>query len=144
MEMVLMWQSKAILLTAASWLVSTPPQWNATLKPTGDQKITGKATVDAVGDSAMVQVSIENAKPNHTYPWALQEGGCDAAGKVLGSAAAYQPLAAGGDGSATASATVPAKLSSGGRYAITVQAGGSPAACGELQAVGGGMKAPTP
>lgn len=118
-------------------LTAAAPMWRATLEPKDGSKVSGTASVEAVGsDSSRVSVQISGAKAGSTLPWHIHNGLCGAKGTIYGDAAAYPALKAGTDGSASGSVTLPGAPPSAGEYSVSVHRSATdmtPIACGSLK-----------
>ncbi|HET7460404.1 MAG TPA: hypothetical protein VFJ82_04115 [Longimicrobium sp.] len=116
-------------------------RWHATLASprslAGAVQMSGEATMAPTADGrTTVALALANATAGGLHPWQLHRGQCGADRGVLGAAAAYAPLRVGGDGRATASATLPIATPADGPYFVSVQASsgnpGTVVACGNL------------
>ena len=115
--------------------------WNATLSTpgsmTGAVDLRGTASLVSHGSGKSVAtITISNAAPSGEHPWHVYQGQCGDNGAVVGSATAYPTLNVGGDGTATAMATLPLELPTSGTYSVAVNASAANMqtvlACGNL------------
>jgi len=74
------------------------------------------------GNTTRVAVQIENAAPGGQHPWEVRQGRCGSERGAFGSRDAYEPLEIGGDGRATAEASVERALPRSGEYSVAVLA----------------------
>ncbi|MGI8507868.1 MAG: hypothetical protein ACR2MQ_00925 [Gemmatimonadaceae bacterium] len=129
----------------ASAGVSTVPlgmtdQWSATINSEAGTSITGTAA--AVGDMSQTHatVSLGGATAGAVHPWHVHVGQCGDNGSIVGPPANYPPLTVGADGTASASATIPAGLTSATRYYVNIHKSpremGTIVACGNLTRAG--------
>lgn len=116
-------------------------RWHATLASphslAGAVQMSGEATMAPAPDGrTTVTLALANATAGGLHPWQVRRGQCGADQGPLGAAAAYAPLRVGGDGRATASATLPVATPADGPYFVSVQASsgnpGTVVACGNL------------
>lgn len=99
--------------------------------------VEGDAAVRELDDGGTnVTIEIRGAASNSMLPWHLHEGACGSGGAIVGDPAAYPPLAAGLDGSASSDATIDVTLSPDADYHVNVHKSPSETdtiiACGEL------------
>jgi len=129
---------RAIILGLTFGAAVAAPRWVANLEPKNSSRITGTATVEAVGtDSSRATVQVSGASAGSQLAWAIQSGVCGSKGQVFGTASAYPTLTAGPDGKATGSVTLPSAPPASGEYSVTVlksKTDMTPAACGTLKA----------
>ncbi len=118
-------------------------RWNATLStPAG---LAGALQVTGMGwmgqkdkDTAQTaaHVEIANAAPGGQHPWHVHRGQCGSDQGILGPPDAYKLLKVGGDGKASADATVPVPAPRSGQYFVNVHASAANmntiVACGNL------------
>lgn len=71
-------------------------------------------------NTTRIEIEIENAAPGGEHPWEVRQGRCGSDRGLFGSSGDYEPLEVGGDGRATASATVQQVLPSSGDYSVSV------------------------
>ena len=127
-----------LLLSAACSSATEPSAylWEGNLQPVAPSAITGPVAAVAQGGRTRVSIEIRQAVAGQTYAWRLDEGTCPAGGEILGGVALYPSLVAGVARGATAEASLPGQLSSGGRYAARVLGTGAAAdvlvACADL------------
>ena len=121
--------------------VNLNTRWHATLASprslAGAVQMSGEATMAPAPDGrTTVTLALANATAGGLHPWQVHLGECGADQGLLGAAAAYAPLRVGGDGRASASATLPVATPVAGPYFVSVQASsGNPqtvVACGNL------------
>lgn len=130
---------RAMTLSLTVLAVAAVTRWSATLEPKADSKISGKATVEAVGtDSSRASIQISGGKAGSEYPWHIHNGACGAGapGAIVGNPTAYPVLTAGPDGNASASVVLPGAPMTSGDYSVTVhrsKTDKTPASCGTLK-----------
>ena len=116
-------------------------RWHATLASprslAGAVQMSGEATMAPAPDGrTTVTLALANATAGGLHPWQVHLGQCGADQGLLGVASSYAPLQVGGDGRASASATLPLATPVAGAYFVSVQASsGNPqtvVACGNL------------
>lgn len=100
-------------------------------------EVEGNAAVrELEGGRTGVTIEIRGAASEAMLPWHLHEGVCGSGGAIVGDPAAYPPLAAGLDGSASGEATIDVALSPGADYHVNVHKSPSETetiiACGDL------------
>lgn len=115
-----------------------PTLWSANLSAVPPSSVQG--TLGAVSQAGATKASMDLrlGEAGVTYEWRMSEGDCSSEGQLVGGRAAYPALVASTTGSATADATLPGDLTSGGSYAariLQVPAGGTEqvVACGVLK-----------
>lgn len=132
--------SSGVPATASSG-VSTVPlgltnSWFATVNPVGGTGISGTSAAVGSANQTNATVTLGGATAGTTLPWHIHLGQCGDNGAIVGPPAAYPPLMVGADGTANASATVPAGLNTTTRYYVNIHKSptemGVIAACGNL------------
>lgn len=119
---------------------SEAPRWVGTLSPKAGASVTGTIALEALGaDSTRIQISVRGADPNTTLPWHMHSGTCGNSAQVIGSAAAYKPVAVGPDGTGSATAVLPLPAPASGDYVVNVHQ--SP---GDMRAIACGQLKPAP
>ena len=116
----------------------TPVEYQAELVGAGEHEdVEGLATVTARSTSFDAEIEIANAEADAEFTWQVASGTCAAPGSRVGSAAQYDDLEVGEDGTASAEAEVPVGLSASGSYIVRVldESGDEPVtvACGALE-----------
>jgi len=129
----------ALMIWAAAYVPGPPdPRWRAILEPVGGTKVSGGVTVEAKGaDSSKFTVAIRGAPANSTLIWHMHSGKCTGPGAPVGAPTSYPVLRAGPGGTAEAAVTLPVAPPGSGDFVILIHLPtGTPAACGELKALG--------
>jgi hypothetical protein len=87
-------------------------------------------------DASIATVSIANATAGGVHPWHVHRGRCGDNGPIVGSSAAYKPLAVSDQGTASATAKLDLTLPTSGEYYVNVHASatnlGTIISCGNL------------
>ncbi|HET9482066.1 MAG TPA: hypothetical protein VFP98_09950 [Candidatus Polarisedimenticolia bacterium] len=108
------------------------------LAPSPGFEVEGDADVEALGQGTRVDIDVRGAASNAMLPWHLHEGICGSGGAIVGDPAAYPPLAADLDGTASSEADIQVTLTPGSDYHVNVHKSPSEletiVACGEVQA----------
>lgn len=99
-------------------------KWTTTLAPQGGSKVAGTASVapGSAAGTSVATISITGGTPGSVYPWHVHTGKCGPGGSVVGSGAAYKPLTAGPDGTATSTAQLSVAAPTSGDFHVNVHA----------------------
>ena len=140
-----LWGVAGILCTAlaAACGPATAPvvlAWEGDLTPNGPSGVSGSAAVVSQYGRTEMSILIQDAEAGATYEWRINEGGCGAAGDLVGGLAIYPDLTVQMGSSASANGNMGGMLDEDGIYAARVlgtsAAGGEiVVACGELARV---------
>jgi hypothetical protein len=117
--------------------------WKASLftpsELAGATQVRGTAAWMRDGTAAStVTISLSNATAGGVHPWHIHAGHCGENGAIVGSTAAYTPLAVNDKGNASSNAHLAMSLPSSGDYYVNVHASvtnlGTIISCGNLAA----------
>ena len=116
--------------------VSVSARWGATLTPSRDATVRGRADIAPTpgGKSATMILELTGLEPGKTYVWHIGHGAC-AGSETAGAPSDYLPLTAGPEGQGSSSGSFPITNTGMAGYHIDVHPSRStPAiACGNLQ-----------
>lgn len=96
--------------------------------------ISGRSTGRESNGTLSVNVSLTGLPANGTHPWHVHEGKCGDNGPIVGPPTAYPALRPGGDGHATAAASIGVDLNEARDYYVNVHL--SPSQLGTIIACG--------
>jgi hypothetical protein len=114
--------------------------WEGDLEPAGPGGVSGSVGVASQYGRTEASILIEGGQPEATYQWRINEGGCAAAGEVIGGRAVYPELTTQTGAAVSADATIAGMLDGDTPYAARVLVAGtgggeSVIACGELERI---------
>jgi hypothetical protein len=116
--------------------VSVSARWNATIAPSGDASVRGRADIAPTpgGKSATLILELAGLEPGRTYVWHIGHGACTDS-ETAGAPSDYLPLTADAQGHGSSSGSFPITNASMTGYHIDVHPSRTaPAlACGILQ-----------
>lgn len=107
------------------------------LSEVDDSGVVGAAAARTGWGQTGVSVAIAGAEDGAQHPWHVHSGTCGSGGPIVGSATAYPVLSVGGNGRATAQATLALELMPAESYYVNIHQSptdlGTIVACGALR-----------